>query len=485
MDSDGKNIRRISESPISETVPSVMNDGRVIYTRWEYVDKGLGNAETIWAMHPDGTGVDHVYKLNTVWPAGMSCARSIPGSRRIVAVAGNHYYPGTGPVVLVDTRKSRRGTEAMHCITPEIGYPPTYSYPARFGAFTDPYPFSEKFFLASYAPGPKLKQYGICVLDAWGNRAELYRDPETSCFEPMPLRKRRKPTDISAVEKRIAKKGQPGTLFIQNVYEGMTGIKRGRVKYVRVMGALEWPWDQNGISWSLGTDPHRKKIYGIARVHEDGSAYFTAPSDQNLLFQALDKDFMALQQMSTFINLMPGEHRSCVGCHEPRKKSPSLATARPTAMRRPAQRLTYQPGDTGPRMVDFVADVQRTIDKHCIKCHSGKNPKGRLDLTGVPAGKFSRSYDNLTGNGLISYRACNSGSAHIEAVPPLTHGSIPSKLIEQIRKAPCKANLTRNEFIRIATWIDANVPYYGTYRGKRNLQDKDHPDFRLLPLATR
>ena len=484
MDADGKNMRRISESPISETVPSIMNDGRVLYARWEYVDKGLGNAETLWAMRPDGTGVDHVFKLNTVWPAGMSCARSIPGSRRIVTVAGNHYHPGTGSVVLVDTRRSRRGTDAMNCITPEIGYPPTYSYPAQFGAFTDPYPFSERSFLVSHATGPKLGKYGIYALDAWGNRAEIYRDPEISCFEPMPLRPRPRPTEIAAVEKLVAKKkGQTGTLLIQNVYAGMTGIERGRVKYVRVMGALEWPWDQNGISWSLGTDPHRKRIYGIAKVHEDGSAYFTAPSDENIFFQALDKDFMALQQMSTFINLMPGENRSCIGCHEPRRKAPSMASARPMALGEPAETLAPQPGDSGVRMVDFVADVQLTIDKHCVGCHSGENPKGHLDLVGVPFGKFSRSYDNLTGNGLISYRACNSGSAHIQAVPPLTHGSIPSKLVEQIRKAPCKANLTRDEFIKIVTWIDANVPYYGTYRGKRNLQDKDHPDFRALPLA--
>ncbi len=486
MDADGRNVRRISESPISETSPSVMNDGRVLYTRWEYVDKGLGNAETLWAMHPDGTVSDHVYKLNTVWPAGMSSARSIPGSRRLVAVAGNHYYPGTGAVVLVDNRRSRRGTEAMHCITPEIGYPPTYSQPAKFGVFTDPYPFSEKFFLASYAPGPKLKQYGICVLDAWGNRAEIYRDPEMSCFEPLPLRPRPRPTEISTVEKHPAKKmGQTGTLFIQNVYSGMTGIERGRVKYVRVMGALEWPWDQRGMSWSLGTDPHRKRIYGLAKVHEDGSAFFTAPADQNLLFQALDKDYMALQQMSTFINLMPGENRSCIGCHEPRRKAPSLAGARPTALNHPPQTLTFQPGDTGVRVVDFVVDVQLTMDKHCVGCHSGPKPKGNLDLVGVPFGKFSRSYDNLTSNGLINNRACQSGRAHIEAVPPLTHGAILSKLIEQIGKDPCKSKLTRTELIKIATWIDANVPYYGSYRGKWRLQDKDHPDFRLSPLVAK
>jgi hypothetical protein len=487
MDADGTNVRRLSESPISETVPSMLHDGRVIYTRWEYVDKGLGNAETLWVMRPDGSGSDHVYKLNTTWPAGMSCARAIPGSRRIVAVGGNHYQPGNGPVVLLDTRRSRRGTEAMHCVTPEIGYPHTYSPPVAFGAFTDPYPLSETLYLVSHVLGRQRRQkqtpYGLYVLDAWGNRAELYRDPGTSCFEPMPLRPRRRPLEIPPVKTAATTGEKTGTLFIQNIYEGMTGIERGRVKYVRVMGALEWPWDEHGISWSLGTDPHRKRVYGVAKVHEDGSAFFTAPADQNLFFQALDKDFMALQQMSTFINLMPGENRGCIGCHERRRKAPALATGRPLAMAAPPQALAPQPGDTGVRMVDFAADVQPTLDRHCIDCHGGKKPKAGLDLVGVPFGKFSRSYESLTNNNFVNYRACGSGRAHIRAVPPLTHGSPVSLLPAMLRKGHNKVKLTREEMIRLTTWIDANVPYYGTYRGRKSIHDKDHPDFRAHPLV--
>ena len=502
MDADGKNLRRISESPVNETAPSVLDDGRVIYTRWEYVDKGLGNGQGLWAVRPDGSGSDHVYKNNTVYPAGMSNARSIPGSQRLVTVAGNHHHTAIGPVVLVDARRSRRTTDAMTCITPEIGYPPSMGYPSTgFGTFMDPFPFSEKLFLVSHDPRPKHEGqngFGIYVLDAWGNRAELYRDPDLSCFEPIPLRPRRRLTEIArlaprsgersygrqtvAVGDRATDEEKTASLYVQDIYQGMTGIERGRVKYVRVMGALEWPWGENGISWSLGTDPHRKKIFGVAKVHEDGSAYFTVPADENLFFQALDVDFMTLQQMSTFINLMPSEQRGCIGCHELRRKTPGLGT-QPLALDHPAQTLAPQPGDTGPRMIDFTVDVQVTLDKRCVGCHSGKQPQGRLDLVGVPIGKFSRSFDNLIESGLVSYRDCRYGAAHFLAVPPLTHGSHRSKLVEQIRSESCRANLTREEFIKIVTWIDANVPYYGTYRGKRELRDKDAPDFRALPLA--
>jgi len=487
MDADGKNLHRVSESPVNETAPSVMDDGQVIYTRWEYVDKGLGNAQSLWSVRPDGSGVDHVYKNNTVWPAAMSSARSIPGSKKIVTIAGGHHTAAVGSVVVVDPTRSRSDIDAMTSLTPETGYPPSMGFPTtKFGTYMDPYPFSEKFFLVSHNPGKHEKAiaYGIYALDAWGNRAELYGDAEISCFEPMPLRPRRMPTEIAPLARaEDVKENRETSLFIQDIYQGMTGIERGRVKYVRVMGALPWPWDENGISWSLGTDPHRKKIYGVVKVHEDGSAYFNVPPNENIFFQALDENFMALQQMSTFVNLVPGEQRSCIGCHEPRKNAPGTASIRALALDQPAQTMTPQPGDTGPRMVDFAADVQPALDQHCVACHGGEEPKGRLDLAGVPTGKYSRSYDNLIGKGLISYRDCAYGQAHVQAVPPLTHGSHRSKLIAQIQQDPCKTGLTREEFIRIVTWIDTNVPYYGTYRGKRDLQDKDDPDFRALPLA--
>ncbi|MBW8017260.1 MAG: hypothetical protein FVQ82_13840 [Planctomycetes bacterium] len=497
MDADGKNMRQLSENVVSETIPTMLNDGRVIYTRWEYLDKGLGGVQNLWAMRPDGRGVDHVYKLNNNWPSAMGATRAIPGSEKFVTVAGNHYQPSWGSVVLLDVRRSRRTHEAMHCITPAIPYRPRYNNNLlQYGAFTDPYPFSEKFFLASHqAAGVKYErgsEFGLCLLDAWGNSAELYRDPAISSFEPMPLRPRQKPPEVVAADitdraDRAGKEKKTGTMFIQDIYQGMTGIERGRVKYVRVMGALEWPWDETGMSWTLGKDPHRKVIYGVAKVHADGSAYFTVPAKENVFFQALDKDYMAVQEMATYINVMPGESRSCVGCHEPRRNAPAVAGSRAMAMEYPPETPAPQPGDTGVRIVDFTADIQSIIDENCITCHSGKTPKGRLNLANVPNGKFSRSYDNLVATDFIRYRG--QGVAANKAVPPLTHGSRVSQFMEMFGKnasastyGHAKVVLSREEMIRISTWIDANVPYWGSYRGPYHVTEKDNPDFRLLPL---
>jgi len=497
MDADGGNMRCLSGGQFTELDPRVLDDGRVIYMRWEYVDKGFGNVQSLWSMHPDGSYSDHVYKNNVVVPAGMVDARSIPGSHRVVTIGAPHCTSPVGPVILVDNRVTRRTAAAMTNITPEIGYPGMFPTTGGNGVFKQPYPLSEKLFLVSHCPPqPKGEKdgsagYGIYVLDAWGNRAELYGDPDISCFQPVPLRPRRRPTEITPVTRlHKEKEGKTATLFMQDVYQGMTGIERGRVKFVRVMEVMPTTWDQacqsvgaglQVAAVSLMADVGRKKVHGIAKVHEDGSACFAVPAHKNLFFQALDENYMELQRMRTFINLMPGERRSCIGCHEPRRNAPGLKPV--LAMRHPVQALSPQPGDTGPRMVHYELDVQPILDKHCVGCHGGEKPKGGLDLSGELTNLWNRSYENLIRQGMVSRLDDGRGSANVAAEPPLTFGSHQSKLVERIRQAPCKANLTREEFIRIVTWIDADVPYYGTHRGKKNLESRNDPDFRPVPLA--
>ena len=399
MDADGGNPCCISEGPVNEMSPCVLDDGQVIYTRWEYVDKGFGNVQSLWSMYPDGSHSAHVYKSDLVLPAGMVNARGIPGSSRIVTIGAPHCGLSVGPVVLVENSIDRRTPGGMTNLTPELGYPGMSPHRSgqTFGYFKEPYPLSEKCFLVSYNPRARDSEpagYGIYVLDAWGNREELHRDPSMSCFQPTPLRPRRKPTVIPPVaEQGETEEKALGTLFMQDVYEGMTGIPRGRVRYLRVTEAIGVSWDDGWRSGqqddgaglqasavSLRCDVNIKKIHGIATVHEDGSAHFTVPAGKNLFFQALDENYMELQRMRTFVNLMPGEKRSCIGCHEHRTSAPPLKSAQPTALSRPAETLRPQPGDTGPRRVHYALDIRPTLDKHCVGCHGSQEPPGDPDL---------------------------------------------------------------------------------------------------------
>ena len=492
MTADGKGMRCLSGGQFNELDPNVLDDGRVVYMRWEYVDKGFGNVQSLWSVHPDGSYSDHVYKNNLVRPAAMIGARSIPGSEKLVVISGSHGGPPIGGVVVLDTRRDRRNVDAMTNITPEIPYGGMGQMGAGHGFFRHPYALSEKLFLISHHPrGKKNARWGIYVLDAWGNRTLLYQHPTMDAYHPMVLRQRRMPVRIPPVAVAgEAAPDEPATILMQDVYQGLTGIQRGRVKYVRVMEVMPTTWEQTrsggtgqqAAAVSLGADVGRKRVHGIAKVHEDGSAAFTVPSNANIFFQALDENFMEIQRMRTFINLMPGENRACIGCHEIRSTAPPVVK-RIAARLTPVQPLAPQPGDAGPRFVHYESDVQPILDKHCISCHSGAKPKGELDLSNKLTGLWRVSYENLLRKDLVGHLHGGFGSANVPLELPMTFGSHQSKLVARIRKDPCRAKLTREEFIRIVTWVDANCPFYGTHKGCKNAGGKDQPNFRPLPLA--
>jgi hypothetical protein len=499
MTADGKKLECVSGNTTSEFTPSMMNDGRVLYTRWEYVDKGCGDVQSLWSMRPDGSGAAHVYKNNVALPSTLIDARCIPDSHRLIAVGAPHMPLAVGPLVLIDIHITQLTPAAMTNLTPEIGYPPHAGYPgAKFGFYKEPYPLSENVFLVCYNPGPLPKEpagYGIYVFDTTGGRELLYQDPVISSFQPIPLRPRPVPPIISAIASREDHPAKDtATLFMADVYEGLTGIARGTVKYVRIMEDTPKPWEpgygspsrgdscglQNPVI-SLNGHFTVKKLHGVVRVEQDGSAYFRVPAGKNLYFQALDEKYMELQRMRTFVNLMPGEHRSCIGCHESRKHTPAVRTGIPIALGQPIQTIMPQPGDHGLRTVHYPVDVQPVLDKYCLSCHSGAKAQAQLDLSSDPTTQFCVSYENLIRRRLVNNIDVNPRSAYIPAEPPLTFGSHRSKMIEKIQNGPCKANLTQEEFVRLVTWIDSNAPYYGNYEGKRNLRWKGLADFRPNP----
>jgi hypothetical protein len=282
---------------------------------------------------------------------------------------------------------------------------------------------------------------------------------------------------------------------------GLTGIQRGRVKYLRVMEDVPRPWaarrdyggdggpSQQHVVVSMWGHLACKIEHGVVPVEEDGSAYFTVPANKNVFFQALDENYMELQRMRSFVNLVAGEYRGCVGCHEEKAVAPRMAST-PLAARRMPDRPVAQPGEIVPRAMHYPTDVQPVLDKHCVRCHSGPKPKADLDLSGTPTAQFSVSYENmfkrrLVGNWVDEIGSSGTGGKHanIGAADPLTYGSHTSKMIAQLRKGHNDVKMSREDFIRLVTWIDANGPFYGTWEGKRNLRFKDEPDFRPAPKA--
>jgi len=511
MGRDGQGMRPISFNTVSEATPSVAADGRILYTRWEYVDKGGSACKCLWAMRPDGTGSVEIYGNNISHPVTFIDCRDIPGRPDLyVCTSAPHMPLGVGGILRLNTTYSLRTLYPITKLTPEIDTPDEHGYMHLRGGrwvhdlqgplLREPYPLSEKYFLVTYNPDKPWNEptgYGLYLLDEFGNRVLIHKEAEWSCWGPQPLRSRPRPPVLTSSAEKSDYPGPVGTLILQDVYVGLTGIERGRVKYLRIMEDLPRPWSarrrwdgdeigQQHAAISFGGHLAPKIEHGVVPVEADGSAWFQVPADKNVFFQALDENYMELQRMRTFVNLRPGEVRGCVGCHEEKRVAPAAGPA-VLALRRTPSQPVAQPGETVPRAMHYPADVQPILDKRCVSCHSAEKPNG-IDLSGTMTALFSVSYENLVkkrwaGNVIDEIGISGTGGKHsnIEAADPLTYGSPTSKLVAMLRQGHQKVELSREEFIRLVTWIDANAPYYGTWDGRRNVRYKDLPDFRPNP----
>ena len=508
---DGKAMRELSHSQLSEFTPLVMDDGRILYNRWEYIDKGAVTAKGLWAIRPDGSGAVEVFGNQVTYPCTFIAARPIPGRAGcFVAVGAPHMPLGVGTIVRIDTHYPIRTRQPMTYITPEVDIRAEVGFFHRRNGrwvrdnngplFADPFPLSDKFFLVSCNPDRPwnaVDAYGIYLVDEFGNRTLVYRDEAISCWQPVPLMARPAPPQLSEVAAMAesttlptAESGQ-ASLVMSDVYRGMEGIPRGTIKHLRIMEDLPRPWSARRF-WdgdafqqqhaAVGMNGHlgARVVHGVVPVYEDGSANFSVPANKNIYLQALDEDFMEVQRMRTFINLMPGERRSCIGCHEYEGQAPPNQQL--LALTRPPSKPAAQVGDTAPRPVHYPTYVQPVLDRHCVACHAGDKIEGDLDLSGELTTLFNRSYENIIRRNLVQkIDELVPKTGNVPYVPPLTLGSHRSKLIDILQEGHYDVRLPKADFVKLVTWIDANSPYYGTYFGRRNLKYRDHPDFRSAP----
>lgn len=513
---DGRGLRPISHGALSEFTPTMMEDGRILYNRWEYVYKGIAAVQPLWTTRPDGSGGEEFFGDNIANPGVLWQARQVPGHPRLAVCIGCGHEPlGVGQVLLLDLSQNKRTPEPITNLTPDVKIQNLRGiYHLRNGVwredfygplYSDPYPLSDKFFLVSCNPDRRYNDraaYGIHLLDIFGNCVPIYHDPEISAWQPMPLRPRPTPPVLPDVGAVASQQAAPANVFVRDVYRGLEGVLPGTIKYLRVMEQIPKPWaaevDQNrgedrsadgfgghlAVSWNAHI--WIAVLHGIVPVEADGSAHFQVPAGRNLFFQALDEDLMEVQRMRTFVNFQPGESRSCIGCHEHRTQAPESRPA--LALAHPPAALAAQPGEVAPRPLYYPTDVQPSLDRHCIRCHNGQDPKAPPDLRGELTALFNRSYENLLqGKWVNTIQEWNGGDyamMHADAVPPYTYGSHRSRLVELLRKGHYEAKLDREEFIRLVTWIDCGAPYYGSYFGRRNLTYQGQPDFRPVPTLS-
>ncbi|MEI6277989.1 MAG: hypothetical protein WCQ16_01240 [Verrucomicrobiae bacterium] len=516
-DKDGKFLRRIAFDQVHDNYPTVMNDGRVIYTRWEYNDRGQLYPQPLFQMNPDGTGQTEFYGNNSWFPTSILHARGIPGSQKVMAILSGHHSRQAGKLAVIDASKGRQEAAGVQLIAPvrETVAEKIDAYGQKGELFQYPYPLSEDACLVAYHPtgwidGKKKERSGnphfkIYFMVGDGRRELLAADPTTSCNQPVQLAERPAPFQRSST---VDYRKTMGTFSMQNIYAGkaLPGVEKGTIKRLRVValdfraagvrqnsnggpagGALvSTPPSINNGSW----DP--KIVLGDATVYEDGSAFFQAPARMPLYFMALDEKGRLVQTMRSWSTLQPGENASCVGCHED-KNAPALA-ARTTTQAMKAGAEPLKPFYGPARPFSFSEEIQPILNKNCVSCHNerslaqslpapkpapapaptatpGPSPKpGAFSLTGAPnadekAGRiWSDAYLFLTNQGKMTPLVNWIGAQSIPPMlPPYFAGSAKSSLIEMLEKGHQKAKLTREEMDKIACWIDLLVPFCGDY----------------------
>ena len=445
-DADGGGIRTVSCNIEHDNTPWVLPDGRILYTRWEYVDRSQVEFHHLWAMFPDGTG-QTVFYGNEHPGILMIDAKPIPGTNKIVASfsPGHGVNEHAGRVAILSSAKGPDDLSAVRNLS--SGGP----------LLRDPYALSEDCFLA--ADGNK-----IILLDGDGNSQTLYACPGPgNLHEPRPVMAR---TREPVLAERAKPAQKAGYMLLDDVYQAsnLPGVKRGDIRKLLVLEVLPKPVNFSGgmdlTSW-LGTF-NLERVLGTVPVEDDGSAYFEVPAARPVFFVALDKDDLSVKRMQSFTTVMPGETEGCVGCHEHRTTAPfNQRQQRPRAVLRPPSQI--EPFEGFPTVLDFNRDIQPILDEHCVSCHSPQKRLGRVLLSGDIGPHWSHSYFSLFASLQVA-----DGRNGLGEQPPRTIGSSASALLKKTDGSHYEAKLTPRQKLMLWLWIESSAPYAGTYAGLRN-----------------
>jgi hypothetical protein len=442
-DADGGNIRLVSSNNDHDNTPWMLPDGRVLYMRWEYVDRSQVHFHHLWTVNPDGTG-QMVWYGNELGGVSMLDAKPIPDSSKVVvSFSPGHgrtehmghvtvVDPGAGPDVQTTVRQVSKADEM----------------------YRDPYAVSEDCFLVA-------NNEGILVMDGEGNTELIYEPPAgtvaLASHEPRLLKSRpREPI----IRTRTDLADETGEVVLADIYHGrsMSGIERGEIKKLLVLEQLPKP-----VNFSGGQDPlsiggtfTMARILGTVPVEPDGSAYMQLPALRSLFLVALDENDLSVRRMQSFVTLQPGETLSCVGCHEQRSHTPRHHTELMALERSPSQ---VEPIDDVPDVLDFPRDIQPILNQHCVECHSPDRFEGRIDLTGDHTPVYSASYWTIVKNGLVA----DGRNKPYSKQAPRSIGSSASRLMSLIDGSHHGATLSEQQRKTVRLWIETSATYPGTY----------------------
>ena len=464
MEPDGSNPRQLSFNVFNDFNPTMLPDGRILYSRWEYNERSVTSLHNPFTMNPDGSMVSPYYGNATIRPNVVMFPRPVPNSRRVMALFTAHHGQTHGSIGLIDVRRGMDGREPLTVLTPGVPITGEKAEDSRVGWYSDPVPLSESTYLCSYTPTvlPWLERsWALYVGDRHGNLALVYRDPEISCAEPVPLVPRGQPHVRRPASADTDSSLSEATLIMSDVYVGLPDVERGAARYLRVLEDVPRKGvTSGGVIVTSGTLIFTvKRILGSVPIEPDGSAHFVVPANRNVYFEVLDADGREIQRMRSVLCLKPGEERGCIGCHERRTMAPPDVV--PAAFSRGPDRPVPPPW--GTQVISFLRDVQPVLNAQCVECHTHNRMDNRVILTDDLTDQFNLAYEELLP--YLSVAISNRWDHPDDVLPrpPYTFGSKVSPLSRLLDAGHHDVELSKEDWERLAGWIDANGVYYDRY----------------------
>ena len=456
-----KNLRRLTFDQDANWNPVIMNNGRVMYTRWEYTDLTHYYTRIVMNMNPDGTEQKALYGSGSMFPNSTFDVQPLPGyaSAFVGIISGHHGVARSGRLILFDPAKARKGAAGMLQEIPHRNRPIVEEVKDRlvdgvWPQFIKPSPLNDTYFLVA-AKLDKNDLWGIYLVDKFDNVTCLHKMEGEGYISPIAVRKTVTPP---AIPDRVKLDDKQATVFIQDIYEGegLKGIPRGTVKslrlhayeyaYVQTQSDHNWHGIQSG--WDI------KRMLGTVPVGEDGSVIFKIPANTPVSIQPLDKDGVAVQWMRSWLTGQPGEIVSCVGCHEDQNQI--VIPKRVIASQKAPHALT--PPEGGTRSFSFDLEVLPILDRSCIACHNGEGKA--FDLRGGK--KDGRGYGTSYLN-LHPYVHRQGGEGDMVVLYPYEYHPNTSELVRLLKKGHYNVQLTDAEWRKIYNWIDYNAPDKGYF----------------------
>jgi len=483
---NGDWLRRIGYDQEHTFFPTMMEDGTVLYTRWEYNDRTRISCGGYFVMYPDGSRQTEHWGNQSDFPLMKYQGREIPGSAgKIMGIAGGHLAPYQGELIVADPQIDRNRYKGhdneslrMFLKGKEAPMDPSDAMSGHEGGvewtYQNPWPFSDKACLVSWGPGGAKDRFRIFFLKNDGSRELIAWDASMSVSQPVVMDARPAPKLLN-LQADYTKKTSVFSVANVNYGMGSEGVPEGKIKRLRVLSIGPYRTNYSMNTGILGfsvipigapfTSWQVKTLIGETDVEEDGSACFEVPANTPVYFQTLDEDGRMINTMRSWSTLMPGERFDCLGCHENKNEAPPTDLGSVIAS-------TPKPLYKNPLVSDvhlsFPKHVQPILDKRCVSCHTQGHKSG-LDLRANPTyssgGKrdFNASYSKLTNK---QGQYVDWISQYEKAAPRTKFpvpGSSTSPLAKKLIEGHRPDDMTDDELNVILVWIDMMVPHAGSY----------------------